>query len=271
VTTGGLGNGPATEPLDERGTNPMLRVAAPTVDEPAAFAATTRFRFTTGVRAGETIPIRGEGGDAILTYTSFASAIGIVAALMAGIVAVAGAAGTVFLAMEGRALPAIAAAMLAVFFALFIAMLVPPTNVQIAEGDAAALMIAQKSRFAFPRVVYAVMTPQGETLALIHHSIFSRLGRNRWSAYTADDKLRIADAVEESFGRALIRKFAGKFHRRFQSNVRIRSGYETVGWIHRRPDERGEFDVLDLGADTSGMLDRRVAVALATLVLGSEP
>ena len=190
---------------------------------------------------------------------------------MAGIVAVAGVAGALFLAAESRPLPAIVAAMLAVFFALFIAMLVPPTNVHLMEGDVPALVVAQKSRFVFPQVAYSVLTPEGESLALIRRSIVSRLGRNRWKITTPEGDRQIADAGEESLGRALMRKFAGKFHRRFESNVRIRVGYEAVGWIIRRPDDKGEFDLLDLSADTGRLLDRRIGVALATLVLGGEP
>jgi hypothetical protein len=207
----------------------------------------------------------------LLTYTSFASAIGIVAALMAGIVAVAGIAGALFLAAEGRPLPAIAAVMLAIFFALFIAMLVPPTNVRIVEGDVGALVIAQQSRFAFPRVAYTVLTPEGETLAVIRRSIFSRLGTNRWTIVTPNGDRQLADAAEESLGRAVMRKFLGKFNRKFESNVRVRAGDETAGWIIRRPETNGEFDVLDLSADSGRLLDRRIAVALATLILGSEP
>ena len=267
-----IGDGPLTEPLDEHGTNPVIRAQGlvPTRNEPAAFAG-TRYHFTSGVRAGESVSILDDNKSPVLSYTSFASAIGIVAALMAVIVAVAGVAGAAFLANEGRSVPAIGAAMLAVFFALFIAMLVPPTNVRIVEGDVPAIMIAQQSRFAFPRVAFAVLAANGETLAIIRRSIFSRLGRNRWRVMTADEGRVIADATEESFGRAFVRKFLGKFHRRYESNLRIRVGYETVGWIVRRPLENGEADVLDLTADTGRLLDRRVAVALATLVFGSEP
>jgi len=44
---------------------------------------------------------------------------------------------------------------------------------------------------------------------------------------------------------------------------------EEAGWIIRRPGADGHADVLELNPATS--LDRRAAVALAVLVLGSEP
>ena len=71
----------------------------------------------------------------------------------------------------------------------------------------------------------------------------------------------------ESLSRAILRKIAGKFSRRYESNVQVRYFDKNVGSILRRPDSNGEVDVLEITGD----IDRRVAVALATLILGSEP
>ena len=71
------------------------------------------------------------------------------------------------------------------------------------------------------------------------------------------------------FAQKVLRKVAGKFNARYQSNVRIRYAGSEAGWIIRRPSETGAVDVLDLAPDAP--LDRRVAMALAVLVLGSEP
>ena len=64
------------------------------------------------------------------------------------------------------------------------------------------------------------------------------------------------------------RKVLGKFNRRYETNFLIESGGIDIGRIIRRPDAHGDVDVLEL---TNDALDRRVAVALATLVLGREP
>ena len=66
----------------------------------------------------------------------------------------------------------------------------------------AAFTIAQTSRFAFPLVSFAVLTPSGETLALIRRSLFSRLGRNRWKVMTAGGRSMIAEAIMPSPGAA---------------------------------------------------------------------
>jgi hypothetical protein len=69
--------------------------------------------------------------------------------------------------------------------------------------------------------------------------------------------------MEESLSRALLRKVAGKFSRRYEANLHIDYLGKDVGTIARR----GAEDVLEL----HGHIDCRVAVALATLILGSEP
>lgn len=213
--------------------------------------------------------MRNGAGDVVLSYRSFASVVGIVATLVAGVVAVAAAAGVLFLLMEGRPGPAVIAFVLGAVFAVLILMLVPPVNVTLYDGPDPALTIAQQSSIAFPVVTYLVTTIDGKTLARIRKSFFSRFGRNRWAILPPNHHGPRGEAIEESLTRALQRKVAGKFNARFQSNVRIRYAGAEVGWIIRRPNETGETNVLDLAPDAA--LDRRVAVALAMVVLGAEP
>ena len=127
----------------------------------------------------------------------------------------------------------------------------------------------QQSIVNFPSVTYVVSTPDGTPIARIAQSFLSRFGRNRWLLWSADDFAPRGEAVEESFGRALLRKALGKFAPAYQSNVRIAWNGEEAGWIIRRPDASGRADVLELAPGSP--LDRRTAVALAVLVLGSEP
>jgi hypothetical protein len=227
---------------------------------PAANAfASTRYRFTTGLRAGETATIRGANDEVLLTYRSFASIVGVIAAFLAGIVAVAGAAGVLLLVYQGAPLRAAFAAILTIAFALLIAMLVPRMQVTLYDGAQPALTIAQRK--VFPSATYAVSTPNGTQLAELRKSVLSRLGRNRWTI--AQDGRYVGEAHEDSFAGAIRRKLIGKFSRRFETDVIITYGGIGAGRIRRRSD-----DVLEL---TSDALDRRVAVALATMVLGREP
>jgi len=208
--------------------------------------------------------IRGDEGQVLLSYRSFASVVGIVAALVSSIVTLAGLAAVLFLVAENSPTRAFVVLLLTLIFAFFIALLVPRITVTLYDEHHPALTISQRS--AHPGVSYVVAAPNGATLAELRKTPFSRLGRHRWRI--VQDGRQLAEAVEESWGRAIVRKALGKFNRRFETNLRIEYGGLDAGRIIRRPDEHGHVDVLEL---TSDALDRRVAVALAVLVLGREP
>ena len=57
----------------------------------------SRYRFTSGVRAGEVVSIRDEMGQTLFTYRSFASVVGVVGLVVSVIIAVTGAAAVLFL------------------------------------------------------------------------------------------------------------------------------------------------------------------------------
>jgi hypothetical protein len=193
--------------------------------------------------------------------------VAVVALVVSVIVAVTGAAAVIFLMVESRPLPAFMALLLSAAFAVVIAMLVPPIHVTLYEKEDPVLHIAQQSNVSFPVASYVVGTPEQKVVARLRKSVWSRLGRNRWDILGASDNRPIGYAAEESLSRAMLRKLAGKFNRRYESNVRIHYLGKGAGWIVRRPDNTGDVDVLELG----GEIDRRVAIALATLILGSEP
>ena len=223
----------------------------------------------TGLRAGEPAAIRNVDGDPVLTYRSFASIVGIVAALMTAIVAVAGFAAVIFLVAEGRPLAAIVAVVLSIAFAGGIAMLVPPLEALLFEAQQPALTITQHSRFSFPSVTYALVATNAGTLARVRRSIFSRLGRNRWTLLAPSADAIHGVAIEESFSRALTRKLFAKFNRSFDANVDLWWEGKHAGTIVRRPDANGALDYLELTPHTS--IDHRLAVSVAALILGSEP
>lgn len=187
--------------------------------------------------------------------------------LVSAVVIATGAAAGLFLLYDGRVLPAVLAFLLSAAFTVVIAMLVPPTRVVLQEGTAPALVIVQQGNIGFPVATWRIETPERHLIARVRRRAWSRLGRNRWEILSASDDRPIGVAVEESFSRAMLRKIAGKFSRRYESNIRIRYLGKNAGWIARRPDASGDVDVLELAGD----IDRRIAVAVATLILGSEP
>jgi len=194
----------------------------------------------------------------VLSYRAFASVIGVVAAFVSGIVLVAGLAATLFLFIGHSPLRALLALVLTLLFSFVISRLVPRTNVTLYDDGSPALTISQRSQGS-----WIIATPNGTTLAQVRKSPFSFLGRTRWTI-THEGRI-LAEAIEESFGRAVLRKLYGKFSRRYESNLLIRLPGVDMGRIIRRGKE---VDVLELVGDG---LDRRVAVGLATVVLGREP
>lgn len=217
------------------------------------------YRFTTGLHSGETAQIRSAAGDVLLTYRAFASIVGVIAAFVAGIVALAGFAGTALLAYEGSYLRALIALALTLIFSVVIALLAPRTSVTLYEESTPALTITQRS--LFPSAVYVVSAPNGAELAELRKSFLSRLGRNRWRVLQGGRL--IAEAREASLFGALFRKFLGKFSRAFETDVEVTSGGLDAARILRKSDP-----ALVISRD---VLDRRVLVALATMVLGREP
>jgi len=218
------------------------------------------------VRAGEKVAIRAEDGEALLSYRSFASVVGIVAIVVSALVLVTGAAAVVFLMVEQRPLPAALALVLSAGFAILIAMLVPPVNVTLNQDVVPVLLITQESNVSFPSVTFVVSTPERRVLARLRKRVWSRLSRNRWDILTAIDDRPMGYAEEESLSRAFVRKIAGKFNARYQADVRIHYLDKDVGWILRRANGEPP-DTLTIQGD----IDHRVALALATLILGSEP
>jgi hypothetical protein len=218
------------------------------------------------VRAGEKVAIRAEDGEALLSYRSFASVVGIVAIVVSVLVLITGAGAVVFLLVEQRPLPAAFALVLSAGFAILIAMLVPPMNVTLNQDVVPVLMITQESNVSFPSVTFVVCTPERKVLARLRKRVWSRLGRNRWDILPPAADQPMGHAEEESLARALLRKIAGKFDARYQADVRIQYLEKDVGWILRRANGEPP-DTLTIHGD----IDHRVALALATLILGSEP
>lgn len=249
---------PAESSSPEPAAPPRPSERRPSLVQPGPFAH-DRFQFTTGLRAGEIATIRGSAEEVLLSYRSFASITGVIAAFVSALMIVAGLAAVLLLWTEGSLLRAFGALALTLGFAVVIALLVPKIRVTLYDNDQPALSITQVS--AFPGARYTIATPNGSTLAEIRRSAFSRFGRHRWTLW--QNGRYLGDAIEESFFGALLRKLLGKFSRTFETNVALRYGGMVVGRIPRRTADR-----LELSNDA---LDRRIAVALATLILGREP
>ena len=221
----------------------------------------------TGLRTGENVTIGSDDGEALFTYRSFASAVPLVAMVVAIIVTFTGLGAVAFLLADSRPVPAIIALILSAAFTVLIAMLVPATNVSIFNDKLPVLTIAQQSNVSFPVATYAVAGADRKVIARIRRSVWARIGRHRWQILPADSDREIGYAIEESLSGALVRKILGKFQPRYQTNMVMHYAGKDAAWIIRRPNSEGESDLLEI----TGEIDHRIALALATLILGSEP
>jgi hypothetical protein len=147
---------------------------------------------------------RGANDEVLFTYRSFAGIVGVIAAFLVGIVAVAAGACCCF-SIKARRYALVAAVRRRV--ALLIAMLVPRVNVTLFENRP-ALVITQRA--VFPLATAAVTTPNGAQLAELRKSVLSA------SAATAGRSRRKAATRRSPRGivlRRALRKFFGKFSR----------------------------------------------------------
>jgi len=250
---------PPTEPVAPDQNPVLLSPPRRTIESAMGAFASAEFHFTTGLHSGELAQVRGASGEVLLTYRAFASIVGVIAAFLAAIVAVAGIAATLLLLSDASYVRAAIALVLTFAFSFIIALLTPRIGVTLHEEQQPALTIAQQA--IFPSAVYLVTAPNGAHLAELRKSFLSRLGRNRWRIF--QEGRMVGEARELSFFGAILRKFLGKFSRSFETDVQIASGGIEVGRILRRT---GDALVV-----TNDAIDRRVLVALATLVLGREP
>ena len=168
---------PPTEPIAPD-VNPVHQPQKRTIESAIGAFAHAEYLFTTGLHSGQLAQIRGANGDVLLTYRAFASIVGVIAAFLAAIVAIAGIAGTLLLISDDAHLRAAIALVLTLAFSFVIALLTPRISVSLHDGEVPALTIVQRA--IFPSAVYVVATPNGAQLAELRKSFLSRLGRNRW-------------------------------------------------------------------------------------------
>jgi hypothetical protein len=223
-----------------------------------------RYLFRRPARPGEIATIEASTGEVVLSYRGFASVTRTVALLVSVVIFLSGIAAALLLLAEGLPLRSIAAVALTLLFTWLVKLVVPRLRVTLYQGAVPALTLSEQPRPIASTVILA--TAEGVRLAEIRQTWFSRLGRNRW--IISVDGVALGHAVEEGLGPALARKLLGKFSRRFETDIAIVFARTVVGQIVRRGREPDGQHLLELKGD---LLDRRIAVGLASLILGRDP
>jgi len=194
----------------------------------------------------------------------------LVATLVTVFVSLCGLAAVLYLLIDGRFGGAFLSLLVTTGFELIIPLLVPPTDVVFFTDKALtarALEIVQVGRPFLPVDRFSVRNAEGNELGQVERRALSRLTTHRWLIFDHDGRLR-AVALEESTGRAMIRKLTGKFRPDLDSDLLLTIDGEAGGRLIRRAN--GERGTLQL-TRADRRIDERLLVATAALVFGLEP
>lgn len=128
------------------------------------------------------------------------------------------------------------------------------------------LKVYQDQRFVLLTATYSVALPDGTQLAKLEKNHIHNLLRKKWAVYRPDGSVW-AVAREDSILLALLRRFLGTFYGLLRTNFIICHGEseDVIGEFNRKMTIRDHY-VLDLSADGTLRLDRRVATALCVLL-----
>lgn len=135
------------------------------------------------------------------------------------------------------------------------------------EGKREALLeVLQDSKFQVIVATYTVRDPAGTVLALLRKNHLYNLFRKRWDCLRPDGRT-ICVAKEDSIILSLLRRFLGPLFGLLRTNFLLFDAREdaVVGEFNRKFTLLDRY-VLDMSADRTGAVDRRVAVALGVML-----
>ncbi|HOO56853.1 MAG TPA: zinc ribbon domain-containing protein [bacterium] len=110
---------------------------------------------------------------------------------------------------------------------------------------------------------FTLVDEHGNTLARFRRNNFISLLRRSWDIFAPDGTM-IAQVAEDSWGKALFRRF-GPFGDFFKTDFIITVGEQVIGTFVRKLTIADKY-VLDMSGDPQKRLDRRVALALGILL-----
>lgn len=128
------------------------------------------------------------------------------------------------------------------------------------------LKILQDQKFAFLRATYSVQDAAGQPLALLTKNYIYNIFRKRWYINSPDGHV-MAMALEDSLLLSLLRRLLGTFFGLLRTNFIIVRGEseDVIGEFNRKFTLLDRY-VLDMSADSSGQLDRRIALAIGVML-----
>jgi len=128
------------------------------------------------------------------------------------------------------------------------------------------LEILQDKKLQFIRATYTVRDPAGSVLARLSKNYVYNVIRKRWHCYAPDGSL-LCVAKEDSIILSLMRRLLGPLLGILRTNFVLldAAGESVIGEFNRKFTILDRY-VLDMGADRSRALDRRIALALGVML-----
>lgn len=128
------------------------------------------------------------------------------------------------------------------------------------------LDILQDKKFQPINATYTVRNRAGEVLCRLRKNVLYNFFRKRWYCYAPDQSLAYV-AMEDSIVLSLLRRFLGPMFGILRTNYIIQpAGSDNVIGEFNRKFTLFDRYVLDLSADPSRTLDRRVALAIGVML-----
>lgn len=134
------------------------------------------------------------------------------------------------------------------------------------QKNGAFLEVLQDSKFQPITATYTVTTAQGEVLGHLQKNYLYNILRKRWLILSPSGDL-IAMAKEDSIILSLLRRLLGPLFGILRINFIFVRGEsdEVIGEFNRKLTLFDSY-VLDMSADTAGVLDRRLALGLGVML-----
>ncbi|MDY6992206.1 MAG: hypothetical protein SVR94_06305 [Pseudomonadota bacterium] len=128
------------------------------------------------------------------------------------------------------------------------------------------LHISQEQKIEFLNATFVLRDADNQVLARFRKNYIYNILRRRWYCYTPEGTL-FCVAKEDSIILSLLRRFLGHFFGLLRTNFIILKGATTqvIGEFNRKYTLLDRY-VLDMSADSTRDIDRRIALALGVLL-----
>ncbi len=127
------------------------------------------------------------------------------------------------------------------------------------------LRVMQDQKHAFVVATFTVLDAQDRPIAKLRKNHLWNLIRRKWEIYAPDGSL-LALALEDSWVTAILRRFLGTLYGILRTNfVIVAPDGAPLGRLDRKFTILDRY-VLDVSADVTGHLDRRVALAIGMML-----